>query len=98
MRSSQGCTRETEICLCRRAGGKFRDKEMEEGGWKTEGCRSARESVRRGMLRMSVGEGDRIKLSQQRGRGYIGWMSEDSVGFAGWQGVTGCNRLESALL
>lgn len=97
MRSSQGCGGGQRS----RAGGKFRGKEMEEGGWKREGCRDAGESVGQGVLGMSAGEGGSIKLSQQRGRedrGCIGWMSEDSVGIAGWQGVTGCSRLESALI
>lgn len=31
-------------------------------------------------------------------RGCMGWRSEDSVGIAGWQGVTGCSRLEGALM
>lgn len=50
-----------------RAGGKFRGKEMEEGGCKREGCRDAGESVGQGVLGMSAGEGGSIKLSQQRG-------------------------------
>lgn len=81
------------------AGGKFRGKEMEEGEWKREECK--RERGARGVGGECRGGRQHKAEPAKRGlevRGCMGWMSEDNAGIAGWQGVTGCSRLGSALI
>lgn len=59
-----------------RASGKFRGKEMEEGGRKREDAEVQERAWGEGLLRMSAGEGGSIKLSQQRGAVKFGGASD----------------------
>lgn len=71
----------------RRAGGRGRDTGVLEGAWGVEDeCRGGRQHKAEPATR------------GREKRGCIGWMREDSVGIAGWQEVTGCSRLKSALI
>lgn len=70
---------------------------VQEGGM--QGCR--RERGARGVGDECRGGRQHKAEPEKRGhedRGCIGWMSEDSEGIAGWQGVTGCSRVESGLI